>query len=180
MYTSYPLGIAAFWATSIATVTLSAPSSFTISPISSGRRNTAEEVDTLSAPAFSTSSAATTELIPPPMVNGTVLTAATFFTTSSIVARPCTVAVMSSIAISSAPAAQYALQHSTGSPASLMSTKLTPFTTRPFIMSRHGIITSCFSIGFPSFTCLTDQISSGRWHPRLPPQRDAALRRRTA
>ena len=98
--------MAAFCATSIATVTLSAPSSLTISPIMAGRRKTADDVETLSAPALSTASAAWTDEMPPPIVNGTVFTAATFFTTSSIVARLSTVAVMSSIAISSAPAAQ--------------------------------------------------------------------------
>jgi len=73
---------------------------------------------------------------------------ATFFTTSSMVARPSTVAVMSSSASSSVPALQYARAHSTGSPASRMSTKWTPLTTRPFCMSRHGMIRIGWSMAF--------------------------------
>ena len=107
----------------------------------SGLRKTADEVEILSAPAASTSAAAWTDEMPPPIVKGTVTASATLRTVSSIVLRPSTVAVMSSMASSSAPAAQYALQHSTGSPASLMSTKFTPLTTRPLIMSMHGMIT---------------------------------------
>ncbi len=60
----------------------------------------------LSAPASSTAAAEATSEIPPPTVKGTVTTAATRFTTSSIVPRPSTVAVMSSRASSSAPALQ--------------------------------------------------------------------------
>ena len=111
-----------------------------ISPINSGLRNAALLTETLFAPASSTFAAAFTSLIPPPTVNGTVQTAATSRTTFASVGRFSTVAVMSSIASSSAPAAQYARAHSTGSPASAMSTKCTPFTTRPFCMSRHGMI----------------------------------------
>ena len=100
------------------------------------------------APALSTSSAAAGDEMPPPIVKGTVTASATLRTTSRSVLRPSMVAVMSSIASSSAPAVQYARQHSTGSPASLMFTKLTPLTTRPLIMSRHGMMVSLRSISF--------------------------------
>ena len=63
-------------------------------------------VETLSAPASSTAAADATSEIPPPTVKGTEVASATRFTTSSMVPRPSTVAVMSSSASSSAPALQ--------------------------------------------------------------------------
>jgi len=90
--------------TSIATVTFPGPNSLTISLIISGFRKAALLVDILLAPASRTAAAEETSEIPPPTVNGTVVTSATFLTTSRIVDRFSTVAVMSSRASSSAPA----------------------------------------------------------------------------
>jgi len=90
----------------MATVTFSGPSALTISAMTSGFRNAALLVEILSAPASRTANAEATSAMPPPTVNGTVATSATRLTTSSIVGRFSTVAVMSSRASSSAPAWQ--------------------------------------------------------------------------
>ena len=106
IYTSYPEGSEGLTSTSMATVRASAPNSRSISFTSSGFRNAAELMETRFAPAFRTSSAVFRLLMPPPTVKGTVVTAATFFTTSRRVPRFSTVAVISRSASSSAPAAQ--------------------------------------------------------------------------
>ncbi len=90
----------------MATVTRWGPNSAAISAMTPGFRKAALLVDILSAPAASTAAAEATSAMPPPTVKGTVAAAATCLTTSSRVARPSTVAVMSRRAISSAPAAQ--------------------------------------------------------------------------
>src|SRR5699024_3243135 len=59
---------------------------------------------------------------------------------STTVSLPSQEAVISRNTSSPAPAASYAFAISTGSPASLRSTKFTPFTTRPLFTSRQGII----------------------------------------
>src|SRR5215213_4951266 len=63
---------------------------------------------------------------------------------STIVSRPSWDAVMSRKTSSSAPSASYFVASSTGSPASRMSTKLVPLTTRPLSTSRQGM-TRCRS-----------------------------------
>src|SRR5258708_4753702 len=50
------------------------------------------------------------------------------------------VAVMSRKTSSSAPCCAYSAPNSTGSPASLIFSKLTPFTVRPSLISRQGMI----------------------------------------
>src|ERR671922_241341 len=61
-------------------------------------------------------------------------------TTSSMMSRASCEAVMSRNTSSSAPWASYATAASTGSPASRRSTNRTPFTTRPSLTSRQGMI----------------------------------------
>src|SRR3990172_1609918 len=79
-------------------------------------------------------------LTPPPTVRGTNTSAAVLSTTSIIVFLSSCEAVMSRKQISSAPSSLYFLAISTGSPASLRLTKLTPLTTLPSLTSRHAII----------------------------------------
>jgi len=90
-----------------------------------------------------------TLLIPPPTVKGMKISSETFSTTSYRVSRLPEVAVMSRKTSSSARSRSYLRAHSTGSPASRMLTKLTPFTTLPSSMSRQGMI-RFFSIAMPS------------------------------
>src|SRR5690348_14760947 len=71
---------------------------------------------------------------------------------------------MSRKTISSAPSSSYRRASSTGSPASLMSTKRTPFTTRPLSTSKHGTMRFA-SIG-----------SSGALAPRFNERRFVASR----
>ena len=78
--------------------------------------------------------------IPPPTVKGILTCSATFKTMSCIVLRFSSVAAISRKTNSSAPNSAYCLANITGSPASLRSTKLTPFTVRPFLISKHGTI----------------------------------------
>ena len=59
---------------------------------------------------------------------------------SDRVLRRSFVAVMSRNTSSSAPASEYFAPSSTGSPASRRLTKLTPFTVRPSLMSRQGMM----------------------------------------
>src|SRR6266436_2289347 len=56
-------------------------------------------------------------------------------------------AVMSRNTSSSAPCASYAIAASTGSPASRRSTNRTPFTTRPSLTSRHGMMRLASTLG---------------------------------
>src|SRR4051794_21781481 len=77
--------------------------------------------------------------MPPPIVNGMNTSLAVRRARSTIVSRRSCDAVMSRNTISSPPSASYRQASSTGSPASRMSTKLVPFTTRPLSTSRHGI-----------------------------------------
>src|SRR5882724_8663720 len=56
-------------------------------------------------------------------------------------------AVMSRKTSSSAPCASYAIAASTGSPASRRSTKRTPFTTRPSLTSRQGMMRLASTLG---------------------------------
>ena len=79
-------------------------------------------------------------LIPPPTVKGTNTLSAAFSIVSIIIPLFSFDAVISKNVISSAPSSLYFLAISTGSPASIKFSKLTPFTTRPLSISRHGII----------------------------------------
>ena len=78
--------------------------------------------------------------IPPPTVNGINTLSATLLTRSTVVFLPSLEAVISRNTSSSAPDLSYIDATSTGSPASLKSTKLVPLTTLPSLQSRHGII----------------------------------------
>ena len=73
-------------------------------------------------------------------MNGINTFSATFLTKSTVVFLPSLEAVISRNTSSSAPDLSYIAATSTGSPASFKSTKLVPFTTRPSLQSRHGII----------------------------------------
>src|SRR3954469_24045467 len=115
------------------------PKTSASSPISSGRATAAELIETLSAPASSTACASCALRIPPPIVNGMKTSFAVRRARSTIVSRFSCEAVMSRKTISSPPSASYRDASSTGSPASRMSTKLVPFTTRPLSTSRHGM-----------------------------------------
>src|SRR3990167_4587525 len=106
----------------------------------SGSFTAAVFIDTLSAPASSICLTSSIVLTPPPTVRGTNTSAAVLSTTSIIVFLSSCEAVMSRKQISSAPSSLYFLAISTGSPASLKLTNLTPFTTLPSLTSRHGII----------------------------------------
>src|SRR4051794_33199928 len=77
--------------------------------------------------------------MPPPIVNGMNTSLAVRRARSTIVSRRSCDAVMSRNTISSPPSASYRQASSTGSPASRMSMKFVPFTTRPLSTSRHGI-----------------------------------------
>ena len=95
---------------------------------------------TLSAPTDSKSLTSLKSLTPPPTVNGINTSLATFSTTLNIVSLPSCDAVISKNVISSAPSESYFFATSTGSPASTISTKFVPFTTRPLSTSKQGII----------------------------------------
>ena len=101
---------------------------------------------TLSAPALMMACASSRVRMPPPTVKGMLMASATFFTSSVSVFLCSTVAVISRNTSSSAPSSTYRLASSTASPASRSPTKFTPFTVRPSLMSRQGIILF-FSIG---------------------------------
>src|SRR3954451_24636534 len=77
--------------------------------------------------------------MPPPVGKGMNTSLAVRRARSTIVSRRSCDAVMSRNTISSPPSASYREASSTGSPASRMSTKFVPFTTRPLSTSRHGI-----------------------------------------
>jgi len=97
-------------------------------------------METLSAPEFNNISTSSTDDIPPPTVNGIFTFSATCITNSANVFLFCSVAVISKKTNSSAPFSAYISANSTGSPASRKSTKFTPFTVRPFLISKQGII----------------------------------------
>jgi hypothetical protein len=79
-------------------------------------------------------------LIPPPTVKGMFMLVAIWVTRSARVLRFSLVAVMSRKTSSSAPFSLYQSARSIGSPASLRFSNFIPFTVRPSLMSRHGII----------------------------------------
>ena len=108
--------------------------------INSGRLIAEELIETLSAPDFSRTSTSSTDEMPPPTVKGILTCSATFSTISKVVFRASKVAEISKNTNSSAPLSAYCLAKTTGSPASIKFIKLTPFTVRPFLMSKHGMI----------------------------------------
>ena len=114
--------------------------------IISGRCTAAELTETLSAPARRIAVKSSTVRIPPPTVKGMNTLSATARTISTIILRASLEAVISSSTNSSAPSLSYSLAHSTGSPASRRLTKLVPFTTRPSLTSRQGIILLAYII----------------------------------
>src|SRR5437879_9869037 len=77
---------------------------------------------------------------PPPTASGMNTWSAVRSTVSSRIFRASDDAVMSRKMISSAPSRSYAAASSAGSPASRSSWKRTPFTTRPSVTSRQGMI----------------------------------------
>src|SRR4051812_11311431 len=77
--------------------------------------------------------------MPPPIVKGMKTSCAVRRARSTIVSRCSCEAVMSRKTSSSPPSASYRAASSTGSPASRMSTKLVPLTTRPLSTSRQGM-----------------------------------------
>ena len=97
-------------------------------------------MEILSAPSRKIALKSSTVRIPPPTVNGINTFSATFLTISIMIFLASDDAVISKNTSSSAPALSYAAAISTGSPASIRLTKLTPFTTRPAFTSKHGII----------------------------------------
>src|SRR6185437_2575131 len=78
--------------------------------------------------------------IPHPTVNGMKTWSAVRSTTSTIVSRWSALAVISRKTSSSAPSWLYSAAISTGSPASRSRTNSIPFTTRPSVTSRQGMI----------------------------------------
>src|SRR5829696_2846192 len=83
------------------------------------------------------------------MVNGMNTSSAVRRASSVTVARWSLDAVMSRKHNSSAPSASYRTASSTGSPASRMSTKLVPLTTRPLSTSRQGMTRRSSISGLP-------------------------------
>src|SRR5690606_32647156 len=116
------------------------PNLATRSLINWGFFTAAELIDTLSAPFCRRISTSSTEEIPPPTVKGMSISSATLSTRSAKVRRCSSVAEISRNTSSSAPVLAYIPANSTGSPASRKSTKLTPFTVLPFLISKQGII----------------------------------------
>ena len=99
-----------------------------------------EFIETLSAPARNNIFTSSIDEIPPPTVNGIFTLLATFSTISTKVFLLSLVAVISKNTNSSAPSFEYLSANSTGSPASLKPTKFTPFTVRPSLISKQGMI----------------------------------------
>jgi hypothetical protein len=95
---------------------------------------------TLSAPTDNKFLISSNFLTPPPTVKGIKTSSATRSTTLNILLRPSCDAVISKKVISSAPSSSYFWAISTGSPASIISTKFVPFTTLPLSTSKQGII----------------------------------------
>ncbi len=141
--------------TSIATTTHWEPNFSLARRTSSGSLTAAEFREILSAPAFKISRISSRERMPPPTVNGMKTCSATLLTISTTVPLPSTVAEISRKTSSSAPAWLYALAHSTGSPASRSAIKFVPFTTRPFLTSRHGMILLLSICRHPFFVTIT-------------------------
>ena len=124
------------------------PNLLAISETSSGLSRAADEIETLSAPASKSFATSSTDLTPPPTVRGMNTLRAVLLTNSVTVDRPCLLAFMSKKVISSAPSRKYLCANSTGSPASMRLTKLTPLTTRPSATSRQGMILVVSGIRF--------------------------------
>ena len=139
LYTFHPLPSALRLA-SIATTTHWLPNLSAASLIRSGVLIAEELMEILSAPSRKIALKSSTVRIPPPTVNGINTFSATFLTISIMIFLASDDAVISKNTSSSAPALSYAAAISTGSPASIRLTKLTPFTTRPAFTSKHGII----------------------------------------
>ena len=97
-------------------------------------------METLSAPALSKLLMSDKSLTPPPTVRGIKTFSAVRLTTSKIIFLFSALAVISKNTSSSASSSSYLLETLTGSPASLSSKNFTPFTTRPSLTSRQGII----------------------------------------
>ena len=152
---------------SIAKTTHWLPNLSAASAISVGLSMAAEFTDILSAPSRSIALKSSTVLIPPPTVNGMKIVSATLLTMSTTIFLWSDEAVMSRKTSSSAPALSYAAPTATGSPASIRFTKFTPFTTLPFLTSRHGIILfvcmlyTSRSIKFFSILSPTSELFSG-------------------
>ena len=125
---------------SIASTTNWLPNSFASSLINCGFLNAAVFTDTLSAPLFNNTETSSTELTPPPTVKGILTCRAirlsqftqcfSFFYRCSNIKE---YQFIRSLLAYNAPS-------STGSPASRRSTKLVPFTVRPSLISRQGMI----------------------------------------
>ena len=139
LYTFQPLPSVRFLA-SIATTTHWLPNLSAASLISCGVFIAEELIEILSAPSRNSALKSSTVRIPPPTVKGINTFSATFLTISTTVFLLSLDAVISRNTTSSAPALSYAAAISTGSPASRRLTKFIPFTTRPLLTSRHGII----------------------------------------
>src|SRR5690606_17120751 len=107
---------------------------------SSGLATAALLMETLSAPALSRRWMSATLRTPPPTVSGMKIWLATDSMMGRMRSRSSLLAVMSRNVSSSAPWSLYLRAISTGSPASMRSTKLMPLTTRPAVTSRHGIM----------------------------------------
>ena len=141
----------ALFLASIATTTHWLPNLSAASLTSSGVLIAEELIEILSAPSRRIARKSSTVRIPPPTVNGINTHSATLRTMSMTVPLLSDDAVISRNTSSSAPALSYAFAISTGSPASLRSTKLTPFTTLPPFTSRQGMILFV-NISFPSYS----------------------------
>ena len=109
-----------------------------------------ELMEILSAPSLRSALKSSTVRMPPPTVKGMNTVSATLRTMSTTVCLASEEAVISRNTSSSAPSLSYALPISTGSPASLRSTKFTPFTTRPLFTSRQGMILFVCTFSYPS------------------------------
>ena len=108
--------------------------------INEGAKNAAVLIDILSAPFCNKTLTSSSVLMPPPTVNGMLMWWAILLTSALNVLRFSIVAVMSKKTNSSAPACAYKAPSSMGSPASRNCSKLTPFTVRPSLMSKQGMM----------------------------------------
>ena len=95
---------------------------------------------TLSAPALRICWISESERMPPPTVSGRKSSSAARFISSMMMPRFSFDAVISRNTTSSAPCSLYRSARATGSPASRRPRKWVPFTTRPSLRSRHGMI----------------------------------------
>ena len=96
-----------------------------------GLKTAAELIETLSAPDFNKLLISEFSFIPPPTVKGIKQLSETLLTILKSVFLPSLVADISKKQISSAPRSLYNLACSTGSPASIRSTKFIPLTVLP-------------------------------------------------